>query len=149
MTTTTAAVETVKIGLKAPSFNLPSTINLETLEENVALENYRGRWVMVSSGPLTSLTYARQKLSPSAIITINSRSWTATSSGFPSIVFILTGLGSTLRVINKALARSATLWLPTLRRRRQKLMVFWMTPQALLIAACSSLILKASFATKW
>lgn len=47
MTTTTTAPETVKIGLKAPSFNLPSTINLETLEENVALEKYRGRWLMV------------------------------------------------------------------------------------------------------
>lgn len=54
MTTATAtatATETVKIGLKAPSFDLPSTKNLETLEENVSLESYRGRWLMVFFWP--------------------------------------------------------------------------------------------------
>ncbi|MFE5323730.1 peroxiredoxin [Paenibacillus sp. NPDC056579] len=52
MTTASAAVtETVRIGLKAPSFDLPSTKNLETLEENVALEQYRGRWLMVFFWP--------------------------------------------------------------------------------------------------
>ncbi len=35
-----------KIGEIAPSFNLPSTKNLDTLDENVNLEDYRGRWVM-------------------------------------------------------------------------------------------------------
>lgn len=51
-TATTAAVtETVKIGLKAPAFDLPSTKNLETLEENVSLESYRGRWLMVFFWP--------------------------------------------------------------------------------------------------
>jgi len=55
MTTTTATTatvtETVKIGLKAPAFDLPSTKNLETLEENVSLESYRGRWLMVFFWP--------------------------------------------------------------------------------------------------
>ena len=35
-------VTIAKIGEPAPSFNLPSTRNLGTLEENVALEDYRG-----------------------------------------------------------------------------------------------------------
>lgn len=51
MTQTAQTAQTVKIGLKAPNFNLPSTINLETLEENVTLESYRGRWVMVFFWP--------------------------------------------------------------------------------------------------
>jgi peroxiredoxin (alkyl hydroperoxide reductase subunit C) len=40
-----------KIGEPAPSFNLPSTRNLDTLEENVALEDYRGRWLMLFFWP--------------------------------------------------------------------------------------------------
>jgi peroxiredoxin (alkyl hydroperoxide reductase subunit C) len=49
MTVQTQAYSTVtqaKIGLKAPSFNLPSTKNLETLEENIALEDYAGKWLL-------------------------------------------------------------------------------------------------------
>lgn len=39
-------VKTAKIGELAPTFNLPSTKNLDTLSENVSLADYRGRWVM-------------------------------------------------------------------------------------------------------
>ncbi|MGG1312631.1 MULTISPECIES: peroxiredoxin [Cohnella] len=35
-----------KVGLPAPSFKLLSTKNLETLEETVALEDYRGKWLV-------------------------------------------------------------------------------------------------------
>jgi peroxiredoxin (alkyl hydroperoxide reductase subunit C) len=35
-----------KIGLPAPSFNLLSTKNMETLEENISLEDYRGKWLV-------------------------------------------------------------------------------------------------------
>jgi len=49
--TTTAAAEIVKIGLQAPSFSLPSTKNLQTLEENVSLEDYRGRWLILFFWP--------------------------------------------------------------------------------------------------
>ncbi|UUZ84084.1 redoxin domain-containing protein [Paenibacillus sp. P26] len=34
------------VGEPAPSFNLPSTKNLETLEEHVKLEDFRGRWLV-------------------------------------------------------------------------------------------------------
>lgn len=44
-------VKIAKIGEPAPSFNLPSTKNLDTLEENVALEDYRGRWLMLFFWP--------------------------------------------------------------------------------------------------
>jgi peroxiredoxin (alkyl hydroperoxide reductase subunit C) len=35
-----------KIGLPAPSFNLLSTKNMESLEEKISLEDYRGKWLM-------------------------------------------------------------------------------------------------------
>lgn len=35
-----------KVGLPAPSFHLPSTKNLDTLEEKIALEDYRGKWLV-------------------------------------------------------------------------------------------------------
>jgi peroxiredoxin (alkyl hydroperoxide reductase subunit C) len=44
-------VKIAKIGEHAPSFNLPSTKNLDTLEENVALEDYKGRWLMLFFWP--------------------------------------------------------------------------------------------------
>jgi len=48
MTQTTVAEQpaVAKIGLPAPSFNLLSTKNMETLEERVALEDYRGKWLV-------------------------------------------------------------------------------------------------------
>lgn len=44
-------VKAAKIGELAPSFNLPSTQNLDTLSDNVALEDYRGRWLMLFFWP--------------------------------------------------------------------------------------------------
>lgn len=41
----------VKVGKPAPSFNLLSTKNLETLEERVALEDYKGKWLVVFFWP--------------------------------------------------------------------------------------------------
>ncbi|MDO8671489.1 MAG: peroxiredoxin [Dehalococcoidia bacterium] len=41
-----------QIGDKAPSFNMPSTKNMETLTENVALNDYRGRWLVLFFYPL-------------------------------------------------------------------------------------------------
>jgi peroxiredoxin (alkyl hydroperoxide reductase subunit C) len=35
-----------KIGLPAPSFSLLSTKNMDTLEEKISLEDYRGRWLV-------------------------------------------------------------------------------------------------------
>ncbi|MCR8635058.1 peroxiredoxin [Paenibacillus radicis (ex Xue et al. 2023)] len=51
MTQQVQTTEIVKIGLQAPSFNLPSTLNMETLEENVTLESYRGKWLMLFFWP--------------------------------------------------------------------------------------------------
>ncbi len=48
---TEAITKTAKIGELAPSFNLPSTKNLDTLSENLSLEEYRGRWVMLFFWP--------------------------------------------------------------------------------------------------
>jgi len=41
----------VKIGTPAPSFSLLSTKNLETLEERVTLEDYRGKWLVLFFWP--------------------------------------------------------------------------------------------------
>ena len=35
------------VGTPAPNFNLPSTKNFEALDENVALEDYAGRWLVL------------------------------------------------------------------------------------------------------
>ncbi|TVY10528.1 peroxiredoxin [Paenibacillus cremeus] len=50
-TTTTQTPEIVKIGLQAPDFTLPSTKNLQTLEEPVSLSDYRGRWLLLFFWP--------------------------------------------------------------------------------------------------
>jgi peroxiredoxin (alkyl hydroperoxide reductase subunit C) len=41
-----------KIGEPAPDFNLPSTKNMETLEENVKLSDYKGKWLILMFYPL-------------------------------------------------------------------------------------------------
>jgi alkyl hydroperoxide reductase subunit AhpC len=41
-----ATAQTAKIGHPAPSFKLLSTKNPDTLEETVALEDYRGKWLV-------------------------------------------------------------------------------------------------------
>jgi alkyl hydroperoxide reductase subunit AhpC len=40
------------IGRMAPDFTMPSTKNLTTLEENVALADYRDRWLVLVFYPL-------------------------------------------------------------------------------------------------
>lgn len=41
-----------KIGEPAPDFNLPSTKNMETLDENVKLSDYEGKWLILMFYPL-------------------------------------------------------------------------------------------------
>jgi peroxiredoxin (alkyl hydroperoxide reductase subunit C) len=41
-----------KVGEKAPVFNMPSTKNIKTLDENVRSEDYAGRWVALLFYPL-------------------------------------------------------------------------------------------------
>lgn len=50
----TQIVEVVKaqVGKPAPDFNLPSTKNIKTLEENVKLSDYRGKWLVLLFYPL-------------------------------------------------------------------------------------------------
>lgn len=40
------------VGKAAPDFNLPSTKNLETLEENVKLSDYKGKWLVFFFYPM-------------------------------------------------------------------------------------------------
>lgn len=54
MTTNTATITApaiAKMGLPAPSFQLPSTKNIETLEEAVKLDDYKGKWLMLFFWP--------------------------------------------------------------------------------------------------
>jgi peroxiredoxin (alkyl hydroperoxide reductase subunit C) len=55
-----------KIGELAPTFDLPSTKNLDTLEENIRLEAYRGRWVLFFFWPYDFTTVC-----PTEIIAFN------------------------------------------------------------------------------
>src|SRR5215203_6183544 len=41
-----------KVGQPAPDFDMPSTKNIEKLNENVELNDYRGRWVVLLFYPL-------------------------------------------------------------------------------------------------
>jgi len=41
-----------KVGQAAPDFNMPSTKNIEKLNENVELNDYQGRWVVLLFYPL-------------------------------------------------------------------------------------------------
>ena len=43
---------TAKVGRKAPDFDMPSTKNIEKLNENVKLSDYRGQWVVLLFYPL-------------------------------------------------------------------------------------------------
>lgn len=55
-TATAIALETevtlAKVGQPAPDFNLPSTKNLETLDKNVRLYDYAGKWLVLLFYPL-------------------------------------------------------------------------------------------------
>jgi peroxiredoxin (alkyl hydroperoxide reductase subunit C) len=41
-----------KVGQPAPDFDMPSTKNIEKLDENVRLSDYRGRWLVLLFYPL-------------------------------------------------------------------------------------------------
>ena len=41
-----------KVGQAAPSFDMPSTKNIEKLNENVQLDDYKGRWLVLLFYPL-------------------------------------------------------------------------------------------------
>jgi peroxiredoxin (alkyl hydroperoxide reductase subunit C) len=41
-----------KVGQPAPDFNMPSTKNMETLNENVKLSDYKGKWLVLLFYPL-------------------------------------------------------------------------------------------------
>ena len=45
-------VEFAKVGEPAPDFNLPSTKNMESLDENVKLSDYKGKWTVLMFYPL-------------------------------------------------------------------------------------------------
>jgi peroxiredoxin (alkyl hydroperoxide reductase subunit C) len=53
MTAATAvAVERAMVGQPAPDFDMASTKNIETLNENVKLADYKGRWLVLLFYPL-------------------------------------------------------------------------------------------------
>ena len=53
MTAATAlAVDKAMVGQPAPDFNMASTKNIEKLNENVKLADYKGRWVVLLFYPL-------------------------------------------------------------------------------------------------
>ena len=41
-----------KVGEPAPDFNMPSTKNMDTLDENVKLSDYKGKWLILLFYPL-------------------------------------------------------------------------------------------------
>ena len=51
MATTT---ETAKVGQPAPDFDMASTKNIEKLNENVRLSDYKGKWLVLLFYPLAS-----------------------------------------------------------------------------------------------
>lgn len=51
-TTSITGVAPAQIGLQAPDFDLPSTKNIEQLNENVKLSDYRGKWLVLLFYPL-------------------------------------------------------------------------------------------------
>lgn len=50
-TSQTTVYPFAKVGLPAPDFKLPSTKNLDTLDETVALSDYRGKWLVLFFWP--------------------------------------------------------------------------------------------------
>jgi peroxiredoxin (alkyl hydroperoxide reductase subunit C) len=51
-TVNTGEITIAKVGQPAPDFNLPSTKNLEKLDENVKLSDYKGKWLIQVFYPL-------------------------------------------------------------------------------------------------
>ena len=52
MDTTTNERRTARVGQAAPDFDMPSTKNMEKLNENVKLSDYAGKWVVLLFYPL-------------------------------------------------------------------------------------------------
>ncbi len=52
MDVTTNERRTAKVGQPAPDFDMPSTKNIEKLNENVKLADYKGKWVVLLFYPL-------------------------------------------------------------------------------------------------
>src|ERR1041384_216477 len=52
MSATAIALEKAQVGQPAPDFDMASTKNMEKLNENVKLSDYRGKWVVLLFYPL-------------------------------------------------------------------------------------------------
>ncbi|HYN84908.1 MAG TPA: peroxiredoxin [Pyrinomonadaceae bacterium] len=52
MDTTTTQRRGAKVGEPAPDFDMPSTKNIEKLDQNVRLSDYRGQWLVLLFYPL-------------------------------------------------------------------------------------------------
>ena len=52
MQATATAVEKAMVGQPAPDFDMASTKNLEKLNENVKLSDYKGQWLVLLFYPL-------------------------------------------------------------------------------------------------
>ena len=52
MSATAQSVENAQIGQPAPDFNMGSTKNVEKLNDNIKLSDYRGKWVVLLFYPL-------------------------------------------------------------------------------------------------
>jgi peroxiredoxin 2/4 len=52
MSVTASAIEKAKVGKPAPDFEMPSTKNIEKLNEPVRLSDYKGKWVLLLFYPL-------------------------------------------------------------------------------------------------
>ena len=46
------AMDKAMVGQKAPDFEMPSTKNIEKLNEDVKLSDYRGQWLVLLFYPL-------------------------------------------------------------------------------------------------
>jgi len=51
-TATEKTLTIAKVGQPAPDFDLPSTKNIDTLDENVKLSDYKGKWLILMFYPL-------------------------------------------------------------------------------------------------
>jgi peroxiredoxin (alkyl hydroperoxide reductase subunit C) len=52
MAETTAVQTAAKVGQSAPDFDMPSTKNIEKLDQNVKLSDYEGKWLVLLFYPL-------------------------------------------------------------------------------------------------
>ena len=52
MSSVATAIESAMVGQPAPDFDMASTRNMEKLNENIKLSDYRGRWLVLLFYPL-------------------------------------------------------------------------------------------------